>query len=368
MWAAHAAQLRALAGADRLRAMEPRVGIDFSSNDYLGLAGSDRLGDAARAALDRGVAVGSGGSRLLRGNDPEHEALEAEAATFFGSAAALYLPTGFAANSALLATLPQAGDLIVHDALVHASSHEGMRLARAPHQSFAHNDADAADAVIAGWRRGGGTGTPWIVIESLYSMDGDLAPIDDLAVVAARHDAMLVIDEAHATGVFGTDGRGLAAPLAGAENLITIHTCGKALGVEGALLALPGVARDFLVNRARGFIFSTAPSPLSAALVRESLRILTDEPARQTALHKLIDAARTHLPGAGASQIVPVILGEDARAMQVAAALRERGFDIRGIRPPTVAPGTARLRISITCNVDAAQVAALGDAIGELTA
>ncbi|MCH4893925.1 MULTISPECIES: 8-amino-7-oxononanoate synthase [unclassified Sphingomonas] len=368
MWDAHAAQLRALADADRLRALAPRAGIDFSSNDYLGLAGSDRLRDAARAAIDRGIPVGSGGSRLLRGNHPEHEALEAEAADFFGSETALFLPTGYAANSALLATLPQTGDLIVHDERVHASSHEGMRLTRATSRSFPHNDAAAADAAIAAWRRTGGTGTPWIAVESLYSMDGDRAPLDDLAAVAARHDAMLVVDEAHATGVFGTDGGGLAAALGGAHNLITLHTCGKAMGVEGALVALPRTARDFLVNRARGFIFSTAPSPLSAALVRASLRILADAPELRTELHGLIAVAGAQLPGAGASQIVPVILGEDARAMRVAAGLRERGFDIRGIRPPTVAPGTARLRISITRNVDATQIATLGDAIRELTA
>lgn len=273
--------LARLSAIDRRRRLIPIAGRDFSSNDYLGLAGSPRLRAAAADALARGVPVGSGGSRLLRGNHAEHAALEAEAAAFFGSEAALWFSSGFAANAALLATLPQRGDLIVHDALVHASAHDGMRLARAPAVSVAHNDPGAFDDAIRDWRRQGGTGSPWIAVESLYSMDGDRAPLDELVAVAERHDAMLLIDEAHATGVFGANGRGLAAAWEGRPNVVTLRTCGKALGSEGALVCGPAVVCDFLVNRARGFIFSTAPSPVMAAVVREGLRILADEPGRR---------------------------------------------------------------------------------------
>ena len=355
-WDGHCADLRGIERQARLRRLQPRKGVDFSSNDYLALSTSQRLRDAVSAALARGLPIGSGGSRLLRGNDPEHETLEAEAAAFFGCETALFFASGYAANTALLATLPQRGDLVVHDALVHASAHEGMRLGRAETRAAAHNDADAVESVIAQWRDGGGTGRPWIAVESLYSMDGDRAPLVDLLEVATRHDAMLLIDEAHATGVFGPDGRGLAAGLEGRENVITLRTCGKALGSEGALLCGPAVARDFLVNRARGFIFSTAPSPLMASAVREGLRMLADEPERRDRLATLVAHAERTLAPCGVtptgSQILPLLIGDDAATMRAATALQAAGFDIRGIRPPTVPAGTARLRISLTLNVD----------------
>ncbi|MCP3732422.1 8-amino-7-oxononanoate synthase [Sphingomonas sp. MG17] len=363
----HRADLQRLREAGRYRSLTPRAGVDFASNDYLGLAGDPRLRAAVAEALERGVAVGSGGSRLLRGNDPEIEALEADAAAMFGSEAALYFSTGFAANVALLATLPQPGDVIVHDALVHASMHDGFKLARAPAVPAGHNDAQAVDDAITRWRREGGTGTPWIAVESLYSMDGDFAPVADLAQVADRHDAMLLVDEAHSTGVWGTGGRGIAAELEGRPNVITLHTCGKALGCEGALVTAPRVFIDFLVNRARPFIFSTAPSPLMAAAVRAALRIVVDEPERRARLAALIAHAERVLAPLGVeptgSQILPLIVGEDAATMARAAAVQARGFDVRGIRPPTVPPGTARLRISLTLNASEADVDALAEAL-----
>ncbi|MDP1028173.1 8-amino-7-oxononanoate synthase [Sphingomonas sp. KR1UV-12] len=371
-FAAQAADLAALRDAGRLRSLAPRRAIDFSSNDYLGLARSPRLRAAVAAALDRGVSVGSGGSRLLRGNDPEHEALEAEAAAFFGSEAALWFSSGYAANAALLATLPQRGDLIVHDALVHASAHEGMRLSRAAALPGGHNDAGQVHDTIATWRKTGHTGRVWIAVESLYSMDGDRAPLSDLIAVADRHDAVLLVDEAHATGVFGDRGRGLAEHLHGRANLITLATCGKALGCEGALVCGPAIVRDALVNRGRAFIFSTAPSPLMAAAVRESLRIVEGEPERRAALTALVEeAARLFAPlgiAATGSQIVPVPVGDDVRAMAMAAALQARGFDVRGIRPPTVPPGTARLRLSLTLNATPADLSALAEALAEVWA
>jgi 8-amino-7-oxononanoate synthase len=359
--------LDGLAAIGRRRYLAPRRGSDFTSNDYLALAASPRLRAAALAALERGVAIGAGGSRLLRGNSDEHEALEAEAATFFGAEAALFLSSGYAANTTLFATLPQRGDFVVHDALVHASAREGMRLGRAATAGFAHNDVDAAADAIAAWRRDGGTGTPWIAVESLYSMDGDRAPLTDLAALAERTEAMLLIDEAHATGLYGADGRGLAAALEGRENVVTLRTCGKAMGAEGALILGPAIVRDVLVNRGRGFIFSTAPSPLIAAVVRESLRILANEPQRRTRLDMLVAQAGAVLgllgvPPSG-SPIQPIVIGQDARAMAIAAALQAEGFDVRGIRPPTVPAGTARLRITLTLNIDEAAVSDLAAAL-----
>jgi 8-amino-7-oxononanoate synthase len=362
------AQLDALERRARRRVLMPRAGHDFASNDYLGLAGDPVIGAAIAQAVARGVPAGSGGSRLLRGNAPEHEALEARAAAIFGSEAALYLGNGFAANMALLAGLPGPEDLIVADALIHASAHDGMKLSRATSVLVAHNDPQAFDDAIAGWRAGGGTGRPWIVVETLYSMDGDVAPVEALAQVAARHDGMLILDEAHATAVHGPGGRGIGATLEGREDVIALHTCGKGLGVEGALVTAARPIIDLLVNRGRSFVFSTAPSPLMAVGVAAALERMLAADDRRARLARLIDHAAQYICAplglaAPTSQILPVILSDDARTMRVAAALQAAGFDVRGIRPPTVPRGTARLRISLTLNVDEAIVASLGEAI-----
>ena len=203
-------------------------------------------------------------------------------------------------------------------------------------------------------------------------MDGDRAPLDALAALARAQDAFLLIDEAHATGVFGRDGRGLAEGLDGAENVVTLRTCGKAMGCEGALVCGPRVVRNFLVNRGRGFIFSTAPSPLMASAAREALRVLVDEPERRELLWANVAAAGRALAPAGVaatgSQILPLVLGSEERTMRVAAALQAAGFDVRGIRPPTVPAGTSRLRISVTLNVSVATIEALGDALAQAEA
>jgi 8-amino-7-oxononanoate synthase len=371
-WAAQRADLEVLTAQGRRRRLIGRAGRDFSSNDYLGMARAPRLARAVEQAIARGVPIGSGGSRLLRGNDPEHEALEAEAARFFGAESALFLSSGYAANVALLASLPQRGDLIVYDALIHASMHEGLALTRAEKASAKHNDVDSFADAIAAWRTGGGKGRVWLAFESLYSMDGDRAPLADLTRLAERHEAIMLIDEAHATGVFGPEGRGLAAALDGRADTVVLRTCGKALGCEGALVCGPAVMRDFLVNRARPFIFSTAPSPLMAAAVREALRMLAEEPERRTGLMARVAHAEAMLAPLGAAptgtQIMPLILGDEVRTMVVAGRLQEAGFDIRGIRPPTVPAGTSRLRISLTHNIIPEDIDALAGALAEALA
>lgn len=370
--ATYAAALRELDNDDRLRSLKPRAGIDFSSNDYLGLANCLRMRRAISSALEAGTPIGAGGSRLLRGNCAEHESLEAEAARFFGAEASLYFASGYVANFAVLTTLPQRGDLLVLDQLVHASIHEGARAGRAEFRFSAHNEANSVEDVINAWRSEGGTGRIWIVVESLYSMDGDFAPLDALVAIADRHDAFLMVDEAHATGVFGPRGRGLTSSIEGRENLIAIHTCGKALGAAGALVTTTRLLRDFIVNRCRPFIFSTAPSPLMAVAVQEALSMLRDEPERQQRLQGLIDFSHRQINmregwRLSGSQILPFMVGDNARAMALAAALQARGFDIRGIRPPTVPAGTARLRVSLTNNVDESDVRAMLTALAEET-
>ena len=359
----HETALAALARKARLRRLAPRAGLDFTSNDYLGLAESPELRAAAEAALARGVPVGAGGSRLLRGNHPEHEALEAEAAAFFGAQAALYFPTGFAANAALFASLPRREDVIIHDALIHASVREGFDPARVKVIEVPHNDVTAIADAIRAWRAQGGSGRAWIAAETLYSMDGDRAPLADLVALADATDSMLVLDEAHATGVYGPQGRGLAAAYEGRANIITLHTCGKALGAAGGLVTCAHIYKDYLVNRARGFVYSTAPSPLMAAVVRAALKLSAaadDRRARLQALVAHVQALLRDAPWqASGSPIQPIILGADARALKFAESLQASGYDIRAIRPPTVPEGTARLRLALTTHVTEADLDAV---------
>ena len=363
------ADLERLSALGRHRSLRPSAGLDFTSNDYLGLARSAELRAAALAALEREVPVGAGGSRLLRGNHPEHEALEAQAAEFFGAQSALYFGSGFAANQTLFATAPQRGDLVVHDALIHASVIDGLRHSRAEVAVARHNEAQAIDDAIVRWRAAGNTGRPWIAVESLYSMDGDAPDLDELHALAQRREAVLVIDEAHATGVLGGGGRGRAALLEGSEQVVTLHTCGKALGTSGALLCGPSVLKQFLVNRGRPFIYATAPSPLSAAVTRAALALCERSDARRLKLQALVEyGARASMRHCGrcasGSHIVPVVIGEDGAAVEVAAVLRGQGFDVRAIRPPTVPAGTARLRIALSLNVTEAAIDAVFQAVG----
>ena len=361
--------LDALARDARLRSLHPRQGIDFVSNDYLALAESPRLRQAVIAAIDAGTPIGAGGSRLLRGNCAEHEQLEAQAAAFFKAESALYFGAGYSANFAALSTLPQRGDLLVMDELSHASMREGAKASRAEIVESRHNDSNAVEDAIRAYRANGSKGRPWIAVESIYSMDGDIAPLDELMQIADRHDGFLYIDEAHATGVFGPDGRGLSAPFEGRANVVAVHTCGKALGASGALVLTTKLLRDFLVNRSRPFIFATAPSPLMAVAVSEALNILREEPERRERLHDLIALAGRIIGAQGwtpsGTQIIPYIVGHNDRTMALASALQRRGFDIRGIRPPTVPAGTARLRISLTLNASADDLQSMLAALAE---
>ncbi|MER8994603.1 8-amino-7-oxononanoate synthase [Mesorhizobium sp. M0678] len=371
--ARYEATLQGLARKDRLRTLKPRAGLDFSSNDYLGLAASKRLGEAVAAAIARGTPVGATGSRLLRGNAPEHEQLEADAAAFFGADRALFFGSGYIANFALLTALPQKGDLLILDELAHASMHEGALAGRAQLVLAAHHDVDAVEDAITRWRAEGGMGCVWIAVESLYSMDGDCAPLESLVALADRHDAFIVIDEAHATGVWGPDGRGLAAAFEGRDNIVALHTCSKALGASGGLVTGPRTLCEYLINRCRPFIYATAPSPLMAVAAREALAMLADEPMRRVQLRERVAlAGRQLVDGCGVipsgSQIQPLVIGDVRRTMAVAARLQARGFDIRGIRPPTVPEGTSRLRISLTLNIGEADISAMLEALVEVLA
>ncbi|MCF8496108.1 MAG: 8-amino-7-oxononanoate synthase [Alphaproteobacteria bacterium] len=335
----------------RLRSLNLSAGIDLTSNDYLGFRNHPALRRAGLEALEEGVPVGAGGSRLLSGHAREHEDLEECAASFFGFEKTLYFPTGYQANVSLFTTLPGRRDVVLFDSLIHASARDGIQAGKAAHVRIPHNDLHAYAAALEKAR--GKADMVWIAVESVYSMDGDRAPLGELAVLAAVHGAVLVVDEAHATGVFGPDGRGLCAALP-RENLIVLHACGKGLGVAGGLLCAPAQIISYMINHARPFIYSTAPSPLQARLVRKALELCAGETGRvqRERLFLIMDYLRSKdfmngIFAAAQSQIVPIIIGEDQRALDVARALQEAGYDIRAIRPPTVLEGTARLRLSL---------------------
>ena len=332
-------------------------GVDFTSNDFLGLTHADSIRQAVQKALGSGVPLGAGGSRLLRGNYDAHQHLEEIAAKFFGAEKALFLSNGYSANVALFTTLPKKGDLIVFDALSHASIREGVFNSPAKSVKAKHNDPQAIERAIIRWRENSNpSAVPWIAIESLYSMDGDMAPLDELIEIADSHEAMLVVDEAHATGVFGPNGCGLTEPHQGRSNLIVLHTCGKALGVSGALICASSLIIDYMITRCRPFIYSTAPSPIVTAAVAASLKLVSSEPERRQKLRELVEVANSELnqrfgiSGSG-SQIIPFLIGDEKITGQIAKQMQDAGFDLRAIRPPTVPAGTSRLRISITLNV-----------------
>lgn len=350
-------KLKQLKDKDRLRSLNLPSGIDLTSNDYLGMREHPALRAAAIDALESGIEMGAGGSRLLRGHDDHFAALEDFSAKHFGSERALYFANGFAANYALFTTLPDRHDVVIFDSLVHASVRDGIAASHARSIKVAHNDLNDFDAALAK-ARAECRGQIWVAVESVYSMDGDRAPLAELQNLCRRYDAVLIIDEAHATGVFGRHGEGLAAAL-DQDNVIALHTCGKAVGVAGGIVCAAADIIDYLINAARPFIYSTAPPPLQAHLTLKSLEILSgsDGAARRVILQERLGFARSahFLDGmyAGAqSQIIPIILGEDARAVNVANALQAEGFDIRAIRPPTVPEGQARLRLALSANID----------------
>lgn len=352
-------ELKTLLARHRTRELTLGRGLDFTSNDFLALSDSSTVRKTVIDALKSGVPLGSGGSRLLRGNHPAHAELERNAAKLFKCEKSLYFANGYSANFAVLTALPKRHDLIVFDALSHASIREGVSASFAKSVKFPHNDVDALERVLQKWHQNRQhDAMAWIAVESLYSMDGDFAPIDNFLQIAERFDAILLVDEAHATGIWGENGHGLTEPFEGRTHLIVVHTCGKALGAAGALVCAPAALIDFLVNKSRPFIYSTAPPPINAIAVNAALELLNTESWRRKQLLELVAIANRALEsefeikGSG-SQIIPFIVGEDKLALDVAHELQAAGFDVRAIRPPTVPDGTARLRISITLNVDA---------------
>ena len=342
--------LQALERRGLQRALRPPSGIDLCSNDYLGLSThplvAQRMIDAVRRE-----GCGSTGSRLLRGERALFDAVERRFAAWKGAARALYFSSGYLANLAVLTTFVEPGDLLYSDAANHASLIDGMRLSQARRVILPHRDVGAlAQALEAD----AGPGQRFLVTESLFSMDGDHAPLRDYAAICRDRQVTLIVDEAHAVGLYGDRGSGLLEACGiDADAVLSINTAGKALGVAGAFVAGPAWAIEYLIQRARPFIFSTAAPPPVLAALDASLTVIETEPGLRERLHARVRHLRARLAAEGldvpadGSQIVPIVIGSNARAVAVADALQQQGFDVRAIRPPTVPEGTARLRIAV---------------------
>jgi 8-amino-7-oxononanoate synthase len=333
-----------------MRKLKAPSGIDLSSNDYLGLAMDSRLREAAQAEIKTGT-IGSTGSRLLRGERNVFEEAENAFARWKGTEAALYFATGYQANIGLMQTFLREGDTVFSDALNHASLIDGIRLGKARKFVYPHCDVGELERMLA---EANSTGEKFVVTESLFSMDGDIAPLTDIAELCRVNGANLIIDEAHAVGIFGETGSGLIEEHGIEEDVfLSVNTAGKALGVSGAFAAGNQIVIDYLINKCRSFIFSTAPMPAAAAAILTSIGIIKSDKALRLGLREICKRFEELLfengirAGAGLNQIVPIMIGESIRAVQIAEALQAQGFDVRAIRPPTVAEGTARLRISL---------------------
>ncbi len=375
-------ELASLAERDLLRRLHAHEGaqgarlqiggrefVNFGSNDYLGLAADRRLVDAAAlAAAEQGW--GAGASPLVVGRSEAHEELERRLAKFEGTEAALAFTSGFAANQGALCALVSEPDAVYSDALNHASIVDGCRLSRAAVHVYPHADVSALRNLLdasARYRR------RLIVTDSLFSMDGDLAPLVELTELARQYDCMLMIDEAHATGVFGASGRGVAEHLGCEAGVhVRVGTLSKALGGIGGFVAGRRTLVDWLANRARPYVFSTAMPPAAAAAARAALDIVRDEPQRRERLlaraRKLIDRlhAQGWKSGATQSQIIPLLVGEASQALAMSAELAQEGFWVPAIRPPSVPAGQARLRISLSYAHEESMIDGLVEALGRL--
>ena len=362
-------RVRSFGGSDRIHpTLQGRSLVAFCSNDYLGLASHPALAAAASGTASTD-GFGSGAARLVSGSSPLTDALEQELAAFVDQPTALLFPTGYQTNLGVLTALAGPRDLIASDAANHASIVDGCRLSRARIAIYRHADAADAERALA---TPGDFRRRLLVTESLFSMDGTRAPLSALAAVAKQHDALFLVDEAHAVGVLGPRGRGLCVG-AGVRPHLTIGTLGKAFASLGGFAAASPTLRDLLLNTARTFIFTTAaPHPVSAATLA-ALRLISGpegERRRETLVCR-VAALRTRMatagfPLGGADAIVPVVLGSNQRALSAAAELLTMGMLVPAIRPPTVPPNTARLRVTLSADHTEAEVAALGAALVDI--
>lgn len=347
------AELSALESRAELRQLRMVHGIDFSSNDYLGLATDPRMKQAIAEGVEYAARIASTGSRLLSGQSDSWTLAEQNFAKWAGTEAALYFTSGYAANVGLLSSVLRPEDVVFSDSANHASIIDGIRLSKCKRVIFPHLDLQFLEKELQ--RNTSQTGARVIVVESLFSMEGDFAPLGDLEYLAETYGAELIVDEAHAIGVRGPHGSGCVAGAGLSRRVLaTVHTCGKALASAGAFVCGSESLRNFLINRARTFVFNTAMPPYFASQVSAGVTLARDANAARARLGQLSEFLKCELRENGfyiseaQSHIVPIVLGLNAAAVQYAEFLNARGFGVRAIRPPTVPEGKARLRISLT--------------------
>ena len=368
-------QLRRIASPQQTRArLGEREVINFSSNDYLGLATHPRLREAAARAL-RDFGVGSGASRLISGSLEPHHQLEESLAAFKGTERALVFSTGYATAVGAITALVSTNDIVVIDKLVHASIVDGARLSGAKLRIYDHNDLADLESILnwaATQRAINATARVLIITESLFSMDGDMAPLTEIVELKNRYGAWLMVDEAHATGLFGVRRRGLLDELdLGGQVEIQMGTFGKALGSAGGYIAGPTVLIEYLINKARSFIFSTAPPPAASAASTAALELL-DSPEGAALVDRLRSKLRQFKIESGTtapaenSPIVPVMIGAEPDALKFAADLFAKGFFAPAIRYPTVARNQARLRLTFSAAHSTEDIAGLSAALMSL--
>jgi 8-amino-7-oxononanoate synthase len=369
------AGLRGLEVRSQRRSLCEIAGVNLCSNDYLGLAEDERLRAAVIEAVREAPRLGGTGSRLLSGHLGVWDDVETEFAEFVGTEAALYFGSGYTANIGLLTSLAGRNDLVFSDELNHASLIDGIRLSGARKVIYPHLDLNALERGLRQDAIPGIGGRVFVVTETVFSMDGDVAPVAELVALCERFGAALILDEAHATAVHGPSGRGIGAvceksPGSRGGAIVSVHTCGKALASAGAFVCGSAVLKEHLVNHARTFIFSTAMPPYMAGQIRAALRLARAMDGRRA---ELLGSARRLAAGlraqgydtAGSStQIVPVIVRGNDEALAAAEYLQQRGFAVRAIRPPTVKAGQARLRLSITATIPAREVERLETCLG----
>ena len=327
--------------------------LNLNSNNYLGLADHPRLKEAAIEAIQV-YGCGTGSSRLIVGTTPLHTLLEERLAAFTESEAALLFSSGYTANMGVISSLVGPRDVIMGDALNHASIIDGCWLSGAAYRTYAHRDVEDLAHQLTELQRAGQRGTRLVVTDSVFSMDGDVAPLPAIAQLCQRYDALLVVDEAHATGCLGPGGRGLVAQY-GLEREVTatVHTLSKAFGSAGACVTSSALIKEYLVNVARHFIFTTASPPSQLAACLAALDLLQKQPNLAAQLQGKAAFFRAQLQASGfdtldsETQIIPVLVGDSGRALQMAELLREAGVYAVAIRPPTVPMGASRIRFSI---------------------
>jgi len=363
------AGLHNVAARSQQRTLAEIRGINFCSNDYLGLAEHPGLKEAVLSAVHDAPRVGGTGSRLLSGHAAIWEELEGEFARFAGTEAALYFGSGYAANLGLLGCVMGREDLVFSDAMNHASLIDGIRLSRARRVVYPHLDLNALETGLRAYASE--KCRKFIVTETVFSMDGNVACVAELLDLGDRYGATLIVDEAHATAVHGPRGQGIAARDGGVERVAAVvHTCGKALASVGAFVCGSALLREHLINHARTFLFTTTMPPYMAGQIRAALRLALGMDAEREELQSRAERFASSLRAQGwdiagsVTQIVPVVLGGNEEALGAAEFLQAEGIAVRAIRPPTVPEGQARLRFSLTSSIQAGEIHILGDALG----